>query len=307
MPSGATTAHGLAKGFVVSSERLEPAFDRGVDGLLPTVAQDAHSGQVLMVAWMNAESFAATCRTGRATYYSRSRRALWQKGDTSGHTQRVVEIRVDCDADTILLRVEQVGAACHEGYRSCFFRRLDWHTLSATITDSKLDLSPQETSSVNCMSAEANLKRLGIELPVAPKPMGVYQPVVVTGKLAYISGHGPLKADKTLIIGRLGADMDVKAGYDAARVTGLAMLATLKSHFGSLDKIARVVKVLGLVRCTETFDQQPAVINGCSELFRDVFASDADPLSGVAARSAIGTNALPGGIAVEIEAIFELA
>jgi enamine deaminase RidA (YjgF/YER057c/UK114 family) len=152
------------------------------------------------------------------------------------------------------------------------------------------------------MSAEENLKRLQIELPPAPKPMGVYHPVVVVNGLAYVSGHGPLQADKTLIKGRLGADMDVAAGYAAARVTGLAMLATLRNELGSLDRIARVVKLLGLVRCTEEFDQQPAVINGCSELFRDIFGGQA----GVAARSAVGTNALPGGIAVEIEAIFEL-
>ncbi len=96
--------------------------------------------------------------------------------------------------------------------------------------------------------------------------------------------------------------MDVEAGYEAARLTGMGMLATLKAELGSLDKVKRLVKLLGLVRCTDSFDQQPAVINGCSELFRDVFGEDA----GVGARSAIGTNALPGTIAVEIEAIFEV-
>jgi len=96
--------------------------------------------------------------------------------------------------------------------------------------------------------------------------------------------------------------MDVEAGYDAARQTGLALLATLRQELGTLDRVSRLVKVLGLVRCTDHFDQQPAVINGCSDLFRDVFGDEA----GVAARSAIGTSALPGGIAVEIEAVFEL-
>jgi enamine deaminase RidA (YjgF/YER057c/UK114 family) len=96
--------------------------------------------------------------------------------------------------------------------------------------------------------------------------------------------------------------MDVEAGYEAARVTGLGILATLQSGLGSLDNVKRLVKLLGLVRSTDSFDQQPAVINGCSELFRDVFGEDA----GVAARSALGTNSLPGGIAVEIEAIFEI-
>ena len=96
------------------------------DGLVPAVAQDAASGEVLMVAWMNRESLARTAETGEATYWSRSRRALWKKGETSGHVQKIVEIRLDCDADTILLRVESVGGvACHTGRRRCFFNRLD--------------------------------------------------------------------------------------------------------------------------------------------------------------------------------------
>lgn len=100
-----------------------PDFSRN-DGLLPTVAQDARTGQVLMVAYMNAESYAETVRTGRAVYYSRSRGRLWRKGEESGHYQVVRQILVDCDADTILLQVEQQGAACHDGYRSCFYREV---------------------------------------------------------------------------------------------------------------------------------------------------------------------------------------
>ena len=100
-----------------------PDFSRN-DGLLAAVAQDAVTGEVLMVAWMNAEAYAETLRTGRAVYYSRSRGKLWRKGEESGHAQSVQAIYVDCDADTILLKVEQVGAACHEGYRSCFFRQV---------------------------------------------------------------------------------------------------------------------------------------------------------------------------------------
>lgn len=150
---------------------------------------------------------------------------------------------------------------------------------------------------------DSKIAELQLELPPAPKPVGVYKPIVQVGNLVYLSGHGPLKSDATLITGRLGDDMDIDAGYAAARQTGLAMLATLRQHFGTLDKVGRLIKLLGLVRCTEAFDAQPAVINGCSELFRDVFGDDA----GVAARSAIGTNALPSGIAVEIEAIFEVA
>lgn len=151
-------------------------------------------------------------------------------------------------------------------------------------------------------TATENLKRLGIELPKPPKPVGVYRPIVVAGSMAYLSGHGPLQSDGSLITGRLGLDVDVEVGYEAARLTGMGMLATLDQHLGSLDKVVRLVKLLGLVRCTDSFGDQPAVINGCSELFRDVFGEDA----GVAARSAIGTNALPAGIAVEIEAIFEV-
>ena len=105
-----------------ANEISEPDFSRGSNGLLPAVAQDAQTHQVLMLAWMNREAFQETFRTGQATYYSRSRGKLWRKGEESGHRQKVLEIRIDCDADTILLLVEQQGAACHEGYASCFFR-----------------------------------------------------------------------------------------------------------------------------------------------------------------------------------------
>lgn len=152
------------------------------------------------------------------------------------------------------------------------------------------------------MTAEARFAELGLELPPAPKPVGLYKPMVIIGSLAYLSGHGPLKSDGQLIVGRVGDDLTLEQGQAAARQTGLALLATLKSSLGSLDRIVRLIKVLGLVRCTDQFDQQPQVINGCSQLFADVFGKDA----GIAARSALGTNALPGGIAVEIEAIFEI-
>ncbi|WP_146394768.1 RidA family protein [Planctomycetes bacterium CA13] len=152
------------------------------------------------------------------------------------------------------------------------------------------------------MNPQAKLNQLAITLPESPKALGLYKPVIVVGNLAHLSGHGPIGVDKKLITGRLGLDMDVQAGFDAARLTGLSMLATLQSHLGNLDKIKRLVKLVGLVRCTDDFDQQPAVINGCSELFRDVFGEDA----GVGARSAIGATSLPGKMAVEIEAIFEI-
>ncbi|MCC6511180.1 MAG: phosphoribosyl-AMP cyclohydrolase [Pirellulaceae bacterium] len=105
------------------SEQI-PDFEAGTGGLLPAIAQDAQSGQVLMMAWMNREALDETLSSGYAVYYSRSRGRLWRKGEESGHRQKIVDVRVDCDADAILLRVEQVGAACHEGYVSCFFRQL---------------------------------------------------------------------------------------------------------------------------------------------------------------------------------------
>ena len=102
----------------------EPDFSKG-GGLLPAIVQDAETGEVLMLAYMNEESYAETLRTGRAVYFSRSRGKLWRKGEESGNVQKVQEIRLDCDADTILLKVEQIGgAACHVGYRSCFFRKV---------------------------------------------------------------------------------------------------------------------------------------------------------------------------------------
>ena len=153
------------------------------------------------------------------------------------------------------------------------------------------------------MSAEARFLQLGLELPPAPKAVGLYRPVVELGGLLYLSGHGPLRPDGTLLRGRLGDDLDVPAGFQAARQTGLAVLATLRGHCGRLDAIARLVKTFGLVQATASFTDHPAVINGFSELMRDVFGEQ----DGVAARSAVGAASLPGGMAVEIEAIFELA
>ena len=152
------------------------------------------------------------------------------------------------------------------------------------------------------MSADARLDELQIELPPAPKPMGVYRPLVVTGNMAYVSGHGPVCADGSLMEGRVGDSVDQDFGYQAARQTGLAILATLQAGLGSLDRVAKTVKVLGMVNCVPDFGAQPAVINGCSELFAEVFGEE----KGVGARSAVGMGSLPGNIPVEIEAIFEL-
>ena len=152
------------------------------------------------------------------------------------------------------------------------------------------------------MSNEARVAQLKLELPPAPKPVAVYKPLVVAGNMAYVSGHGPLKADKTLITGRVGADLDLAAGKATERQTGLAILATLREHLGSLDRVKRVIKVLGMVNSTPQFGEHPAVINGCSELFAEVFGRE----HGIGARSAVGMGSLPGNIAVEIEAIFEI-
>ncbi len=152
------------------------------------------------------------------------------------------------------------------------------------------------------MNAETRLAELKLELPPAPKPVAVYRPLVIDGHLAYVSGHGPLKADTTLILGRVGADLDLNAGKLAARQVGLAIRATLRAELGSLDRVKRVIKVLGMVNCPPDFREHPAVINGCSELFADLFGKE----NGIGARSAVGMASLPGNIAVEIEAIFEI-
>jgi enamine deaminase RidA (YjgF/YER057c/UK114 family) len=153
------------------------------------------------------------------------------------------------------------------------------------------------------MNADACFAELQLELPPAPKPVGVYKPIVVVGNLAYLSGHGPLRPDKSLITGKVGAELSLEAGKLAARQVGLALLATIKANLGSLSAVSRVVKVLGMVNATPDFQEHPQVINGASELFAQVWGQDA----GVGARSAVGMGSLPTNIAVEIEMIVELA
>ena len=150
---------------------------------------------------------------------------------------------------------------------------------------------------------EVRIQELHLTLPEPPKPMAKYKPAVLAGNMLYVSGHGPLKPDgKSSMLGRVGADLTTEQGKEAARLVGLAILSTVRNTLGSLDKVKRLVKTLGLVQCTDDFQQQPQVINGFSELMAEVFGEDA----GVGARSAVGTNALPTGIAVEIECIFEV-
>ncbi|MEN8656954.1 RidA family protein [Marivita sp.] len=160
-----------------------------------------------------------------------------------------------------------------------------------------------ETPEEGCdMSADQKFQELKLELPPAPRPIGVYKPFLIQGNQAFLSGHGPQKSDGSFFIGRVGDDLTQEDGYNAARQTGLAILATLKSQLGTLDRINQVVRLLGFVNCTNDFTQQPAVINGCSELFAEIFGEE----KGVGVRSAVGTNALPGNIPVEIECIFEI-
>ena len=152
------------------------------------------------------------------------------------------------------------------------------------------------------MSTDDRIAELNLELPSAPKAVAVYKPIVLTGGYAYVSGHGPLRPDGTMMKGRVGDEVDQQAGYDAARQTGLAILSTLRASLGSLDRVQRLVKMLGMVNATAHFKEHPLVINGCSELFAEVFGED----RGIGARSAVGMGSLPANISVEIEAIFEI-
>ncbi|HEX2394689.1 MAG TPA: RidA family protein [Bacteroidales bacterium] len=150
-------------------------------------------------------------------------------------------------------------------------------------------------------SPESKIRQLNLQLPPAPKPVGVYKPVLVIGNTLYVSGQGPMRPDGTLVTGRLGDNMSLDEGKLAARQVGLTMLSTIKTQIGDLDKIKRIIKVIGMVNSTPDFGQHPAVINGFSELMAEVFGED----NGIGVRSAVGMF-LPMNIAVEIEASFEL-
>lgn len=149
---------------------------------------------------------------------------------------------------------------------------------------------------------EENLAALNVELLAAPEPKGVYKTLVISGHLAYVSGHGPLLPDGEWMTGRVGSEVDAAAGKLAAYQTGLAILSTLKAHLGSLNRVKRVIKVLGMVNCTPDFTAHPEVINGCSELFAKIWGEE----NGIGVRSAVGMTSLPMNITVEIEAVFEI-
>jgi enamine deaminase RidA (YjgF/YER057c/UK114 family) len=152
------------------------------------------------------------------------------------------------------------------------------------------------------MGAEARLKQLGIELSAAPAPMANYVRAVQVGDLLFLSGHGPMKDGKLAYIGKLGRDMSVEEGRQSARAVGLGLLASAREALGSLDRIKRIVKVLGMVNSADGFVQQPQVMNGFSDLMVEVFGE-----AGRHARSAVGMAELPMGISVEIEMIAEVA
>lgn len=151
------------------------------------------------------------------------------------------------------------------------------------------------------MQIEAKLKEMGIELPPAVTPVANYVPAIRTGNLVFLSGHGPFNEDGSLITGKIGSDLTTEQGYEAARRVAIGLLGSLKAVIGDLDKVERVVKLLGLVNCSPEFADQPKVINGASDFLVDVFGDN-----GKHARSAVGTNALPLNIAVEIEMIVEV-
>jgi enamine deaminase RidA (YjgF/YER057c/UK114 family) len=151
------------------------------------------------------------------------------------------------------------------------------------------------------MKNSETIKKLGLVFPPSPKPLGVYRPTLVVDRFLYVSGHGPLKNDGSLIKGKVGSDLDREEGKTAARQVGLTMLSTIINNYGNIDNIKRVVKVLGMVNATPEFKDHPYVINGFSELMVEVFGEE----MGIGVRSAVGMS-LPQNIAVEIEAHFEL-
>lgn len=150
-------------------------------------------------------------------------------------------------------------------------------------------------------SISQRIQELQLQFPPAPKPAGVYRPILVVDKFLYVSGQAPVNFDGSLMQGRAGDDLSLEEAKMAARQVGLTMLSTIRTHFGDLDRVKRLVKVFGMVNCTPDFKSQPLVMNGFSELMADVFGRE----NGIGVRSAVGMM-LPDGIPVEVEAMFEL-
>jgi enamine deaminase RidA (YjgF/YER057c/UK114 family) len=152
------------------------------------------------------------------------------------------------------------------------------------------------------MTPEQNLAALQETLPAIPAPRAIYKPCLIDGKYLYVSGHVPLRTDGTRIQGKVGEEMDADEARQVARLVGLCILSSLRTKLGSLDKVKRVIKIFGMVNATPDFERHPHVINGCSELFAQVWGDD----NGVGTRSAVGMGSLPDRVPVEIEAVFEL-
>lgn len=155
---------------------------------------------------------------------------------------------------------------------------------------------------MNTATPDERFEKLALVLPAAPRAMGVYKPFLKVDNFGFVSGHGPLKADGTFIVGKVGEDLNAEEAKMAAQQVGLAILATVKQNLGSFGGVKRVVKVLGMVNATPDFQRHPFVINGCSELFAKIWGDD----NGVGVRSAVGMGSLPDNIPVEIEVMFEL-
>jgi enamine deaminase RidA (YjgF/YER057c/UK114 family) len=152
------------------------------------------------------------------------------------------------------------------------------------------------------MTPEQNLAALNELLPVIPTPKAIYKPCLIDGKYLYVSGHVPIRPDGTRISGKVGAEMDADEARKIARLVGLCILSTIRKNLGSLDRVKRVIKVLGMVNATPDFERHPHVINGCSELFAEIWGED----NGIGVRSAVGMGSLPDRVPVEVEAVFEL-
>ena len=151
------------------------------------------------------------------------------------------------------------------------------------------------------MSIENKLQEMGLSLPVLPGSKGIYKSCLRVGNHIYVSGHVSINSDGSFVKGKLGKDLSDEEGYAAARQCGLAMLSSLKKFLGDLDKVNGVVKLLGMVNAVPEYEQHPVIINGCSELFRNLWGED-----GVGVRSAVGMGSLPGNVAVEVEGIFSI-
>ncbi len=151
-------------------------------------------------------------------------------------------------------------------------------------------------------TVEQKLTDLGLSLPTLPTSKGIYKRCLVTGNHLYVSGHISVNNDGSMIKGKLGKDLNDEEGKNAARQCGLAILTSIKDHFGTLDRVKRVIKILGMVNATPEYEKHPIVINGCSELFSQIWGEE----NGIGVRSAVGMGSLPNNVAVEIEAIFEI-